>query len=58
MSSLAEVEEKIDSVEKEIKQKIRTKEKLEAEERSRKERSEKVSLPLKRFISSIKLQLT
>ena len=35
MAALAEVEDKIDSVEKEIKQKTRTKEKLEAGERQR-----------------------
>ena len=35
MLALAEVEDKIDSVEKEIKQKTRTKEKLEAGERQR-----------------------
>ena len=40
MAALSEVEGKIDSVENEIKQKTRTKEKLEAEERQRAQRQD------------------
>ena len=46
MAALAEVEDKIDSVEKEIKQKTRTKEKLEAGERQRGMYRQKIKVAL------------
>ena len=48
MAALAEVEDKIDSVEKEIKQKTRTKEKLEAGERQRGMCRQKIKVVLSR----------